>query len=888
MPVRQNFNFLLRCLRHPACYFGIPLIVIAWLATAHRIASERVATTEHLSLTTSNLARVFEENVIRSISEVDKILLFIRAGYDRARGTPDWAQLLVETYVASEMIVQIAVIDENGMLRATNHAPRQAGTLNLSDREHFRAHVGTSADTLFISRPVLGRASQKWSLQLTRRLTKADGQFGGVLVASVDPFYLSRFYDSIELGDGGSIALIGTDGIVRAGGIDAPMELGRDIAHAPALSSLVRSTDGVFAYETHTEPHRRMIAHRVVRGLPLIVSVTAAEPVLNPLGAAARSYVIGAALLTMVVVTVMVVALGDSRRLERARLALARSEQHERRTARELKLTLDHMSQGILMVDVNDNVAVINRQAVRLLDLPDDLLSRRLTYQQLIEHQDDGAEFRDLERQPAVMKAIRSTAARDLVPHYERTRPNGTVLEVRTVSLPDGGFVRTFTDITANRRSEAQIRHLARHDALTNLSNRVVFRQELETAIEDASRDGGFALHLIDLDRFKGVNDQLGHPVGDRLLKAVAQRLRGTVRGGDIVARLGGDEFAILQPNVFREQEAAALAARLCSRLSEPFEIEGHRIVIGASVGIALARDCDTTPDAVLKSADLALYTAKAGGRGKFQFFDREMTQRVEERQALELALREAVGGEQLEVHYQSIHDLATGAVTGYEALMRWTHPERGRISPAEFIPLAEDVGLIVPMGAWALRRACRDVAALPGRPKLAVNVSSVQLGSGHFIDDVKRALEDSGLPADQLELEITERILLQRDSHTLAELHELRTLGVHISMDDFGTGYSSLSYLMSFPIDRIKIDRSFVDRVSTETSSRAIIKAIVDLAGSLGMSTTAEGIESAEQAEVLRALGCGEAQGFAFSRPEPAERAFTRPPAPPLLESAA
>jgi diguanylate cyclase (GGDEF)-like protein len=375
----------------------------------------------------------------------------------------------------------------------------------------------------------------------------------------------------------------------------------------------------------------------------------------------------------------------------------------------------------------------------------------------------------------------------------------------------------------------------------------------------------------LDLDRFKSVNDTLGHPVGDALLCAVTERLGRLVRGTDTVARLGGDEFAILQVGAQQPTGAKALAARIIESLAQPFEIDGHQIVIGTSVGVALAPTDGREPDQLLKNADMALYRAKADGRGIYHFFQPEMDAQMQARRMLELDLRKAMSADEFELHYQPKIDLATNKVGGFEALLRWKHPVRGFVSPAEFIPLAEEIGLIVPLGEWVLKQACTEAAKWDNRLSVAVNLSAAQFRSSTLVLSVVSALGSSGLAASRLELEITETVLLHDTAAVLQSLHQLRDLGVRTSMDDFGTGYSSLSYLRSFPFDRIKIDRSFVGEVTKNNDCVAIIRAVVSLGASLGMETTAEGVETEEQLEILRAEGCTQAQGYLFSPARPA-----------------
>jgi len=462
----------------------------------------------------------------------------------------------------------------------------------------------------------------------------------------------------------------------------------------------------------------------------------------------------------------------------------------------------------------------------------------------------------------------------DLVP-----RKDGTTALLRTKKIaipgPDGQpeyILAVSEDIAERKRAEAQIARLAHYDPLTELPNRLLFQKDLSAALSRAARrEELVAVHCIDLDRFKTVNDTLGHPIGDALLKTAAERLRACVREGDTVARLGGDEFAVVQCGLTDLTGATRLAGRIVEALAETFALQGHQVMIGGSVGVAVSPNDGTGTDELLKKADMALYRAKADGRGTFHFFERKMDDELQARRALELDLRVALAEGQFELYYQPLFSLGADRVMGCEALLRWRHPTRGMVSPGDFIPIAEEIGLINPLGEWVLREACREAAGWPEHVRLAVNLSPAQFRDKHLVGIVVSALAASGLPAERLELEITESVLLQDTAGNMSILHDLKALGVRISMDDFGTGYSSLSYLRSFPFDKIKIDQTFVRDILDDADALAIIKAVLDLGASLGITTTAEGVESVEQLDELRRQGCGEIQGYFISRPKPA-----------------
>jgi len=531
---------------------------------------------------------------------------------------------------------------------------------------------------------------------------------------------------------------------------------------------------------------------------------------------------------------------------------------------------LDNMPQGVSMFDAEARLVFCNRRYVEMYGLSAELTKPGRNFHDLLAERVRARTFSDdPDQHVAELKAkvAAGTTFANVV-----TLNDGRAFSVVNKPLADGGWVATHEDVTERRRAEQQIAHMARHDALTDLPNRVLLREQLEHELKRVKRGEIIAMLCLDLDHFKSVNDTLGHPIGDELLKLVADRLRGCTREPDTIARLGGDEFAIIMTQLRQPSDAAVLARRIRTSVSRPYQVDGHQIISDISIGISIAPVDGTEPDQLLKNADMALYGAKADGRGTYRFFEAEMDKRMKERRDLEMDLRQALTNGEFELHYQPLVNLQTNEITAFEALLRWHHPAKGLISPADFIPIAEETGLIVSIGEWVLRTACKETANWPDHVKVAVNLSPAQLKTKNLVSIVKDALADCGMAPERLQLEITETMLMQNTFATLAMLHELRKLGVQIAMDDFGTGYSSLTYLQCFPFDKIKIDRSFIQDLANGAEPRAIVHAVAGLAKCLNMISTAEGVETQQQLDTLQAVGCTEMQGYLFSKAKPAD----------------
>ncbi|MVT66888.1 EAL domain-containing protein [Bradyrhizobium pachyrhizi] len=550
-------------------------------------------------------------------------------------------------------------------------------------------------------------------------------------------------------------------------------------------------------------------------------------------------------------------------------LLLKRHEISDERLATErhnLVTAVNNIPQGLVLYDASARIIICNRPYIEMFGLSPDVAKPGCTMRRLIAHRQETGSFDgDVDDFcDAIIGNVKlGRATRQLT-----QAPGGRAIEIVNKPLPEGGWVATIEDVTERTRTENKIAHMAHYDALTDLPNRVLFRERLERALKALRPDQQLAVMYIDIDEFKAVNDALGHQIGDELLRAIADRLRGCVGDTDVAARLGGDEFAVIQTAVRDQTETMQLLAAIYQSIRRPIDCSGHLITTDASIGIAVAPADGLDIDHLLRNADLALYGAKSDGRRTYRFFEAGMDARAKARRSLELELRQAIADGSFELHYQPLLHLEEGQVSCCEALVRWRHPERGTISPADFIPIAEDTGLINDLGHWVLNTACREAMNWPEHVHVAVNVSPIQFKSQTLALNVAAALAATGLAPSRLELEITEAVLIRDDEAALDILHQLRELGVRIALDDFGTGYSSLSYLQRFPFDKIKIDRAFIKDLAGTGASSTIVQAVVNIAAASDMTTTAEGVETEQQRNLLRILGCTEMQGYLFSRP--------------------
>jgi len=532
---------------------------------------------------------------------------------------------------------------------------------------------------------------------------------------------------------------------------------------------------------------------------------------------------------------------------------------------------INNMSQALLMFDESARLVICNNRYLEMYNLPPGVLLPGRGLLDVIEYQIEHGTL--VGRPKQLAENVLAAAARRKSTAWLNELPDGRTISVRLHPIADGGWVTTHEDITDRRDAERRIAHMVRHDPLTDLPNRLLLRERLVEAVAGITSRQKVAVLYLDVDQFKAANDLLGHVAGDDLLKALAARLAACMDQRSTLARIGGDEFAIVRTMPSDAgADISAFAKRLAEAVRIPFEMQGRAITLEVSFGISIGPDDAGDPDDLVKNAELALQRAKAEGHGLIRYFEPEMDARMKQRRSMEAALRVALAGNQFRLHYQPAMSLDSGEVTTCEALIRWRGPGGKDVGPAEFIPIAEEMGLIVPLGEWVIRQACADAARWPGSVRVAINLSPLQLLNPRLVPVIVNSLAASGLPATRMEIEITESVLMQNTETTLSALHQLRDLGIRISMDDFGTGYSSLSNLRLFPFDKIKIDRTFVSGLPEDDNSAAIVRAVAALANSLNMSTTAEGVETAEQAERCQRLGCTEIQGFYFSHPCTAE----------------
>jgi diguanylate cyclase (GGDEF)-like protein len=817
------------------------------------------------------LARHFDQQLQDFGAIQEDIVSFVQSSgidtsqqYKRRMSSADIHIMLKAKIDALSYVGGINLFDADGVLINSSSAwPVPA--VNVADRAYFKAFKSDPHSPSLLVEPFHSRVTGAWTTVLARKLTGPNGEFLGTIGRGIEPAGFEKFFASVALGHDAAISMHHRDGTLLARHPHVEEMIGRNFKTGPARQQKLFEVDHASTrLPSPVDGKDKLISARALTGFPIvIVAVTTVSAALADwreqigwlITVAGLSVLAISALLFLVV-----------RKLSQQHLV---SQQRLTLEKQRLDTAVNNIPQGLVLYDASARIVVCNRRYVEMFGLSPDVAKPGCTMQDLIAHRKETGSFDgDVDEfcSAIIRNVVLGKATRQIT-----DAPGGRAIEIVNQPLQAGGWVATIEDVTERRRSDERVTHLAHYDALTDLPNRALFHEKLKQELACLEPGQQLAVLYIDIDEFKSVNDTLGHLIGDELLKSVAVSLGRCIGKADFVARLGGDEFAIVQTAVKTDADVTDLVTRVFDAIREPFECLGHQVTTDASIGIALAPQHGADLNQILKNADLAMYAAKSAGRRTWRFFEPDMDARVKARRNLEMDLRQGIVDGAFEVHYQPCVSLRDNSITGCEALLRWRHPQRGMISPAEFIPIAEETGLINQLGEWVLTTACAEAATWPDDIKLAVNVSPVQFRSGTLALKVVAALAVSGLAANRLELEITEAVLIRDDDAALAILHQLRSIGVRIALDDFGTGYSSLSYLQRFPFDKIKIDRCFVSDIADPQGSSSIVQAVVNIAAARHMTTTAEGVETEQQRELLRALGCSEMQGYLFSAAKPA-----------------
>lgn len=810
-----------------------------------------------------NSVRLLARHFDRQLEDFESVHKSVVAEIQRQIRSPEqFKQLLsgeqFHAYLKSKInetsdFAGVNVFDANGaFINSSDKWP--VPEIDLSDRRFFKELKRGSTDGGALVELVQSRVSSGRTVVVARRISGNDGEFLGMVTRSISPDVFESFFSSAVLEDGG-IAILQQDGTLIARYPHVEGAVGQNFSSSPLLARA--ETSGGFATTHMISPvdgQERLASVGRLSHYPLaVVATQTVSAALIDWRGQTRVLFWAACAATAVIVLMLLLV-----------------TRHLKRQHRRLDVAVNHMSQALLLFDCSGKLVICNRRYLEMFGLSSDVVKSGSLFRDLVQHRKEIGSFQgDVDDYCngvlAACKIGKLTQKTAMV-------PDGRWMQVVNQPLIEGGWVCTIEDVTEQRQSEERSTRLAHYDTLTNLPNRTLFLKRLEEEIGVCSENNQLAVLFLDTDEFKSVNDSLGHHVGDELLRSMAQSIQKCLGPKEIVARLGGDEFAILSPGINGNEDVSALVRRVYIAIRRAHDCAGHQLTVDSSIGISIAPRDGSNSDQILQNADLAMYEAKSSGRRTYRFFEVGMEKKAKERRLLEVELRKALGAQQIEVYYQPIVDLQDDTIVGCEALARWNHSERGFVSPADFIPVAEQSGLIDQLGDYVLRKACKEAAGWPDHIKLAVNVSPVQFKSGLLALKVVAALADSGLSASRLELEITEAVLIGDDEAALKILHELRAIGVRVALDDFGTGYSSLSYLRRFPFDKIKIDRSFICNLTQEGGSSGIVRAVLAIASEHNIVTTAEGVETVEQRAMLRQLQCGEMQGFLFSAALPCE----------------
>ena len=860
---------------------AVGMLAIVVLALGLTVWWLRADAIDAASKDASNLAIVLAEQTNYSVQSIDLILNEVQEhlkrigvttpeAFRRLLNGEDTYKLLTERLSHLSNATLIALIDNNGRLvSSTNQWPLPP--TDLSGHKNFQHFLENDDKGIFIAKPVIDRFSGEQIVLFSKRFNDANHAFIGMISVGVKLSYFQHIYGSIDSFPDQTIALFRDDGTLILRHPDTKDRAGAMMPATSPWYHLVSKGGGSYRSPGYFDGIARQVAVRPLSTYPLVVDVTVSETAALASWRNHASFIVFGALLALFCSAFLLKVMSVKVRL------LIDSDATSAKITRELQranvtidAALNNMSQGLVMFDSSARLIVCNQRFRELYGVSSEAVHPGCSFREILDQRVAAGSLLvgDVEKHIA---EILAGVARGLEFTRTVTLRDGRIISGVNHPTADGGWVATLEDITEEKRAEERIVHVAHHDALTGLPNRILFAEQLEQALKRVRRGERLAVFYIDLDHLKRVNDTLGHPIGDMLLKGVADRLRGCIRDIDTVARLSGDEFAIIQSSIDGPADAAALAIRIREAIRAPADLNGHQVVMDTSIGISIAPDDGTGLVALLKTADIALYEAKHSGRGTYCFFESEMNERMQARGKLEQDLQRALANGEFELFYQPIINLRDNKIRAFEALLRWHHPERGMVSPSEFIPVAEEMGLIIPLGEWVLRTACAEAAAWPSEINVSVNVSPLQMTNKNLVNVVVSAIASARIPANRLEIEITESVFFEKTVANISTLKQLHELGVRFVMDDFGIGYSSLGYLLSFPFSKIKIDRSFIAGLSDKKESRAIVRAVANLARDLNMGVTAEGVETEQQLEQVRILGCTEMQGYLFSRPLPA-----------------
>jgi len=832
---------------------------------------------EEVSRSARSLSYILSDQTDRSLqsvsSTVSKLVERLQGdgvgsvgALESAAGAKDVQAMLRSRLAEDPSLDSVFIVGADGKIGNPDGA-QLTSIAELHGQDNVDSLRNASSGAVYVSTPFQSTISGTWQLSLSERVSASDGSFLGVVTGVVKLASFEEVLESAVLGEHASVSVFQQDGTIIACFPQREIVSGADAAESDLYTRFIsRKLDGVARQKSAVDGVDRMFAVVHSHNFPVVsVVAVAMNDVLADWLHQAEALAFGAA------VIVLAIAFGTIRLavyIERLADAQAR-EAIQRQVAIQYKRfsnAMDNIVQGVAMYDRSNALIACNKRYAEIYGLPAELTGPGVTRAQILSYRGNHGFGKPLS-EPLKEADGSVLSVSELA--------DGRIIAQRKKKLVEGGWVSTHEDITVRYRAEEKVKEMARSDALTGLSNRIEFKQRLEQCLAEARRRAAkYAVLYLDLDHFKVVNDTLGHPLGDKLLQEVTARIKAVTRGSDTIARLGGDEFAIIQRVSYIPRDAAYLAERLTASVGKSYTIDGNDIEIGASIGISLAPDDSLDCDELIRNADMALYHAKTN-RGSFSFFKPSMDEQVRSRRKMENDLRAALAEEQFELHFQPVVSVPDRQVKSFEALLRWKHPERGAVPPGEFIPVAEENGLIVPIGEWVMREACREAAKWPAHIKVAVNVSAVQLKSPGILQCVSEAIEAAGVDGSRLVVEVTESVMITDADQALSTLHAIRAMGSAIAMDDFGTGYSSLSYLRRFPFDKIKIDQSFISELGQREDSVAIVRAATSLAKALGMEAVAEGVETEEQLAHVAIEGCSEAQGYLIGRPMPAADVF-------------